>query len=253
MPLTQATRFAMNVLLTDGVGTTGAPGSYFGFGGASTATSSTGPRVQAGVGNPNGVVTSPIGSMWIDSSTGIRYRNTTGGTVWLATGSLATLFDSLLVAPAATIATGVLATGFRGHLWVYMARSSTASDGDTVLMQVNADLTAANYQNVRYANGTSAVAAVASTAAIGIIPAASSTAGMGAGLQVYVMFPEETTFQKWASPSVGGDDRGAGPGPQVEIRNWRHISTAAIASYTWALASGANFITGSHFTLYGII
>lgn len=90
MPLTQASCYAMNVLLTDGVGTPGAPGSYFGFGQSGTSPASTGPRIQAGAGNPNGNLTSPAGSMWLDTATGTTYRNLDGASAWA--GGWARLF-----------------------------------------------------------------------------------------------------------------------------------------------------------------
>lgn len=86
MPLTLANVINRNVLLGDGVGTTGAPGSYFGFGQSGTSPASTGPRIQASSGNPNGIVSAPIGSMWIDSAGGTTYTNTDGGTTWAALG-----------------------------------------------------------------------------------------------------------------------------------------------------------------------
>lgn len=82
MPLTKANVFNANVLLGDGVGSTGAPGSYFGFGQTGSSAASVGPRIQSGTGDPNGVVTSPIGSQWTDSATGILYINQDGGTTW---------------------------------------------------------------------------------------------------------------------------------------------------------------------------
>jgi hypothetical protein len=86
MPLTLASVTNRNILLGDGVGTTGAPGSYFGFGQAGTSPASTGPRIQAGVGDPSGVVTSPIGSQWTDSASGIVYTNMDGATGWVVSG-----------------------------------------------------------------------------------------------------------------------------------------------------------------------
>lgn len=77
--------FDGNVVIDDGVGTAAAPGSYFGFGRAAGGTVSTGPRIYAGTGDPNGTVTAPQGSLWIqtDSATDL-HRNSDGGTTWLS-------------------------------------------------------------------------------------------------------------------------------------------------------------------------
>lgn len=96
MPATKAAVFSSNVLLGDGVGTTGAPGSYFGFGQTGTSPASTGPRLQSGSGNPNGVVSSPLGSQWTDSATGILYLNTDGATAWSVIGSSGAMWSPLV-------------------------------------------------------------------------------------------------------------------------------------------------------------
>lgn len=252
MPLTQADRYATNVLLTDGVGTTGTPGSYFGFGGVSTSPSSTGPRFQAGVGSPIGVVTSPLGSSWIDSATGIEYLNVNGGTTWAIADALAVLYDSTAIgAPAASLSTGALATGYRAHLIWYIARTNTAADAEIVSMRVNGDAVDANYMSVAKVDGAASAATVDSKPWINAVPSASTGAGIASGAALYVPYPEETTFHKWAAQMVGGDDR-ANPGSLVEMRTWRHLSTAAIASYTFLPGSGGSFIAGSHFVVYGI-
>lgn len=90
MPASKTNLYQANIILGDGVGTPGAPGSYFGFGQTGTSPASTGPRIQAGAGNPNGTLTSPAGSMWLDTATGTTYRNLDGATAWA--GGWARLF-----------------------------------------------------------------------------------------------------------------------------------------------------------------
>lgn len=83
MPITQTTSFPTNVIISDALGTPGAPTGYFGFANAlGTVVASTGPRVQAGTGNPNGTLTSPAGSLWLDVATGTTYRNLDGASAW---------------------------------------------------------------------------------------------------------------------------------------------------------------------------
>lgn len=88
MPITRTSSFPTNVILSDALGTPAAPTSYFGFANAvGTQVASTGPRIQSGSGNPNGTLTSPIGSQWTDSSSGLIYTNTDGATAWIVSGN----------------------------------------------------------------------------------------------------------------------------------------------------------------------
>ncbi len=90
MPVTRTTNFPTNVILSDALGTPASPSSYFGFANAlGTVVASTGPRFQSGTGNPNGVLTSPAGSLWMDATTGAIFRNMDGVTAW--TSNLARL------------------------------------------------------------------------------------------------------------------------------------------------------------------
>ncbi len=74
--------FDTPILIDAGVGSTATPGDYLGFGRAAGASVSSGPRIYAGTGAPNGVVTAPIGSLWLRSDAGNLYINTNGGTAW---------------------------------------------------------------------------------------------------------------------------------------------------------------------------
>lgn len=72
------------VILDDGISTT-VPVSvtaYFGFGRTATGTVSTGPRIIAGTGTPNGLVTAPLGSLWLRSDAAGFFQNSDGGTTW---------------------------------------------------------------------------------------------------------------------------------------------------------------------------
>ena len=74
------------VLLDDGVSTTVpvAVSAYFGFGRTGTGSQSTGPRIIAGVGTPDTLVTAPLGSLWLQSDSAGFFRNTDGATAWTA-------------------------------------------------------------------------------------------------------------------------------------------------------------------------
>lgn len=80
----EGNNFDDDVILDDGVGAIANPGSYVGFGRAEGGTESTGPRIYAGTGDPNGTVTAPLGSLWLRSDVAGFYRNTDGATTWVA-------------------------------------------------------------------------------------------------------------------------------------------------------------------------
>lgn len=84
MPVTRTTSFPTNVVISDALGTPASPtGGYFGFANAlGTQVASTGPRLWAGNGNPNTVLTAPLGSQWTNTATGLIYVNTNGATAW---------------------------------------------------------------------------------------------------------------------------------------------------------------------------
>ena len=76
--------FDTPVILDAGVGSTAAPGDSYGFGRAAGAAVSNGPRIYAGTGDPNGVVTAPQGSLWLRTDGGTLHQNTDAGTTWVA-------------------------------------------------------------------------------------------------------------------------------------------------------------------------
>lgn len=82
---TNSNNFDGNLLLDDGVGAPASTPAYFGFG--RSGAQSTGPRIYAVSSTPNGVLTAPIGSLAINSSTGALYQNTNGATAWSVVAS----------------------------------------------------------------------------------------------------------------------------------------------------------------------
>lgn len=95
MSIAQSTFWTSNQIITGTLGAPASPSPYFGFGTAGTGVQSTGPRIYSGPGNPNGILTAPNGSLWIDSTSnfGVIYINTTGSSVWVVLsggGSIAT-------------------------------------------------------------------------------------------------------------------------------------------------------------------
>lgn len=69
------------VIIDNGVGSPLAPGGYYGFGRAQGADFSTGPRIYAGAGSPDGVLIAPMSSIYLQT-------NAVTGTLWVAADSL---------------------------------------------------------------------------------------------------------------------------------------------------------------------
>lgn len=70
--------FDGTILLEEGLGSAASPAvGYIIFGNATT-----GPRIYAGTGAPDGVVTAPAGSLWIRTDTPNIYQNEAGSTGW---------------------------------------------------------------------------------------------------------------------------------------------------------------------------
>lgn len=102
------------VVLTNGLPSTPAsPGSYFGFGLNATKSASSGTRIYTGTGNPNGVLTAPLGSLWIDNSSiaGLYYINTNGTTEWFP---IAMAYNTTVNAVADPGDAGAISTDFSG-------------------------------------------------------------------------------------------------------------------------------------------
>lgn len=113
MSITRTTSFPTNVILSDTLGTPASPTAYFGFANASgTQVASTGPRIQSGSGNPNGTLTSPLGSLWIDSATGTSYVNVDGATQWVvSSGNTSQQWSPLLTQSPLNAATDYFNNG----------------------------------------------------------------------------------------------------------------------------------------------
>jgi hypothetical protein len=88
------------------------PGSYFGFGINATKSASSGSRIYCGAGNPNGILTAPQSSLWIDNtSAGVVYANTTGLAVWVVLTSTTNGTTNIIADPGTGVAIPVTASG----------------------------------------------------------------------------------------------------------------------------------------------
>ncbi len=170
-------------------GTPANPGAYLGFAQANLQSEdSSGPRIYAGTGDPNGVLTAPIGSMWIEDVTGGWYQNVNGAQLWdLVTGggsgATNTIYDSGFISgPQATMDTGVLVipTGTVHLRYMLLTRFNVVATYSNIIAGLNNDFTQANYISLRSLGDpavgvlTAPKAVAAASSVIGSAPAFSA-------------------------------------------------------------------------------
>jgi len=170
------------------------------------------------------------------------------------TGAVTQISQTILGSPAASVTFSGIAGTFTDLLLTIQARSSTASTQDTVLIQLNAD-TGANYDtqanNTSNTGTTSGGQILAGTSMNpSSISAASSPANMTGSAQFLFLNYAGTTFDKTMLASYGLIGTASALSNGASWNQWR--STAAVTSVKLFLGSGANFVTGSEFTLWGV-
>lgn len=136
------------------------------------------------------------------------------------------------------------------HLQIrYVTRCSEASSAPTFWMQVNAD-TGSNYRgHVLRGTGSSVVSgsvAQGSQVDIGTTAGANLTTGnFGAGVIDLLDAFDSTKY------TTARNLTGVTQGNQIELRSWLWMNTNALTEIKLS-SFGANWITGSRFSLYGI-
>ena len=211
-------------IFDNGNGTAVAPGGYLGFGQTNTQSAdSSGPRLYAAVGNPNGVTAAPIGSLYMESVSGNLYRNTDGATTWvLISGGGGTpapeflIFDSGYLAVAAATMGGaiVMPTATQHVRFEVVGRGTTAATYTRATVILNADAVAANYQSTRGLDDpavgvlTTPIARLAASQIIGSFPAGTAGANRFGIMQGELPYNSSTHRKQLFARS--GDHRAAG-------------------------------------------
>ena len=173
---------------------------------------------------------------------------TAGGFTQIAQHTLAS------AAPSVTFS-GIPNT-FTSLKLVINARSTDAATQDNMIIQFNADTTAADYIfQVLFPNGAGTPGGGQGTnGVIAAIAAASALASVFSGVEIIIPGYAGTTWLKTALSQAGalaGASFAAASGFLLYAGvTWNN--TAAISSITLALATGPDFAAGSQFTLYGL-
>jgi len=209
-----------------------------------------GPTGASGAIGPQG----PIGVMGMDGEEGsegfpipgpVGPQGPTG-----ASGAVA-LLGTVTTAGSQTSVTFSSISGSYTHLRIIGAgRSARSAVADNVMIQFNSDTTAGNYgaQQVQGNNSTaSAVANPVSNNYCFDVAGATATANQSGTFDVLIPMYASTTFIK-AWQTTNGI-----PGfPIVKVVSGRWNVTTAITSITFVQFTGAAFVNGSVFSLYGI-
>lgn len=167
---------------------------------------------------------------------------------------------SVLVSPAANFTFSAIPATFNHLTLKLMARSSKAATDDNVTLQFNTDSGTHYTRNLIDITDASAVEKTDATQTslntygdnLGVITAASASAGAPGFLEYEILSYANTTFWKTVRWIGGWNDTTVGS-TMLEVAGGVWQSTAAINEIVLALLSGSNFIIGSAAYLYGIM
>ena len=251
------------IILDNSTGTPGAPGAYYGFAQSNPLTqqNSTGARFYSGTGNPNGILTAPIGSLWINDVTGIWYQNTDGGTTWVpfgtGSGSSTLIYDSgYLVAVSATMNTGalVIPAGAVNLSFKLLSRFDDAATYGHILGAINGDVVDADYISLQSLGDpavgvlTSPISRIAGSRIIGSAPAATAGANRFGLLLGEVPFYNSAARKSMTARS--SDFRTAAGEEFIATGAIERNSAAVVTSLGFTEEAAGNFIAGCRLMVY---
>ena len=144
------------------------------------------------------------------------------------------------------------------HLQIrwYARTDRNVNDGDYMLLRFNGISTANSYYGQHYVrgNGSVAYAAADGTYSGGFIermPALNTLSSVfGSGVIDVLDYTDTNKNKVWRH--LGGYDANGDANANVRIASGMLLSAPAISSITITSGTSSNFITGSHFALYGI-
>lgn len=174
------------------------------------------------------------------------------------TQTLAVISDSLLSGAAASFdIQNIAATYIHLKLLLYLRSDRAGAALDGAQLRFNNDSGANYYVEISNAVGNATnvttIESLGATAGlIGQIPGATATASYWSQIEVTVAnYAATTAFKTFAS--LGGVSTGVATGSQNNrLGTGIYIATTAISRVTITSTNGANFITGSRCTLYGL-
>jgi len=251
-------------------GTTGATGATGASGSPGGATGATGPSGATGPTGATGVGATGAGATGATGATGVGATGATGATG----GALVLISSTVLGSASASIGFSGISSAYNHLRIVLLGRSSTSAETDNVALQFNGDASA-HYDSIFISNGASAtVNSIGGTGATTVtsleavvtmisynsfiymstITGANATAAVAGVTDTIIPCYSQTVFNKVVkNDSVMSDMATSTVDAYVWAAGGQWGSSAAITSIKLFLASGANFVTGSSFYLYGVI
>ena len=238
------------IVVNGGVGATGATG---GIGPGGTISS-----IQA-----NGVAQTSRSTLNLISGANsvlacadnLSNNSTDCGVNFPAPGAKVQLKQFALVAPQASVSfSGFIPTSGYSRLEMEMSVQSPGSSTDTLLAQLNADMTAANYPTTLNYGVGGAVTSVGATGFwVAYIASASPFGGHAwTTSELSIMnFLGTTNYKSWSTRPNTWANGGTAIGTEWNSGMW--LSAAAITNITFTFSSGLSFPAGCVFTLYGIV
>jgi hypothetical protein len=174
----------------------------------------------------------------------ITFASTGGGG-----GGMTQISQQTLSSPSATVTFSSIPGSYTNLILTIVAKSSSGAASDSIYMQANTD-TGANYSwTSLYGNAGGAGATGANSVSHGQIGQATTNSGFPGNVTVNINGYSGATFLKTAAAPQGYDYNSSTP--TVQTYYWAWNNAAAINRLLLGLTTGANFITGSQFTLYG--
>ena len=166
-------------------------------------------------------------------------------------GALTQIAQQVLGSPAASVTFSSIPGSYTNLLLVIMAASSRSALTDGVECAINADSTQAHYAENYFFNSGSGTQ---SNNIIGSIPGTTAPSNACGVIQVTFASYAGTTFLKtfltMNFAMAASSTFSAAPETGMQSGSWN--SNAAITSLVLTSQAGANFLTGSTFTLYGL-
>lgn len=208
--------------------------------------------IATSAGNAGNSFTQQIGTMEPASAQGTAgVAGATGPTGTAgAAGAMTLISTQTLSSPATNITFSSIPSTFTSLRILMTGQSSSASAAVNVVLTVNGD-TGSNYNNqeITGVGGTASAQFNANTTPtfVAAVPG-STTAGNAAQITIDIPFYSGTTFWKAAIANFGWVDSST----HVATIWYEWKNTAAITTLKFAEGSGANFVTGTSISLYGI-
>lgn len=175
---------------------------------------------------------------------GVKWAAPSGSSVWTQ------IHRTVVTVAAADVTISAIPGTYNSLRLMVVARSTQASDDESVLLRCNGD-TGANYDWIRIESSAAANAANQTSAVLGVVPANNMAAGMAGSCSVEILEYARTNFHKLMSSVTLSKPTDAADIMRVGVYHAVWQSTAAITSLNVRLANG-NLAVGSTVTLYGI-